>query len=51
MLNAKNYDQLEDLRNIDVYVQSAIEKLKTTWKTGNTEIIIEKIKFRTIQEI
>ena len=28
MIGAKNYDQIEDLRNVDVYVHNAIEKLK-----------------------
>ena len=31
LIGAKNYDQLEDMRNIDLYVQNAIEKLKLKW--------------------
>ena len=51
MIGAKNYDQLDDLRNVQVSVDAAIEKLKLKWRTNDIEFIKSKIKQSVTREL
>ena len=39
MIGAKNYDQLEDIKMVNIQVENAIAELKKKWKTNDVAVI------------
>lgn len=51
MLGAKNYDQLEDMRTVNVQLAETVKELKKKWRTNDMAEIKAKIRQCVVREL